>query len=201
MEDVLAVYTRSHDPDSGLDESSTQLLAETRVSLPMKAGRPARFDYEYEFNGTANLFIMFAPLEGWRHVKVTDRHTAVDYAHVLKDLAHVHFASAKQIVLVQDDLNIPAGLHSSKPSLPPKPRGWSNASKETTLQNTQLARSGRIRIRRSIVPVPRPLHSRQTLIDEIAAWEHDRNAHHTEAKWHITTPDARIKFKHLHPSI
>jgi hypothetical protein len=138
MEDVLAVYTRSHDPDSGLDESSTQLLAETRVSLPMKAGRPARFDYEYEFNGTANLFIMFAPLEGWRHVKVTDRHTAVDYAHALKDLAHVHFASAKQIVLVQDDLNIPAGLHSSKPSLPPKPRGWSNASKETTLQNTAV---------------------------------------------------------------
>jgi hypothetical protein len=61
----------------------------------MKAGRPARFDYEYELNGTANLFMMFAPLEGWRHVKVTDRHTAVDYARVLKDLADIHFAQAK----------------------------------------------------------------------------------------------------------
>ena len=80
MEDVLAVYTRPHDPDCPLvcvDETSKQLLAETRVPIPMKPGRPARFDYEYERNGTANLFMMFSPLEGWRHVKVTDRHTAV----------------------------------------------------------------------------------------------------------------------------
>jgi len=78
MEDVLAVYTRPHDPDRPLvcvDETSKQLIAETRVPIPMKPGRPARFDYEYERNGTANLFMMFAPLEGWRHLKVTDRHT------------------------------------------------------------------------------------------------------------------------------
>ncbi len=80
MEDVLAVYTRPRDPNRPLvrlDESSKQLLAETRVPIPMKPERPARFDHEYERNGTANLFMMFAPLEGWRHVKVTDRHTAV----------------------------------------------------------------------------------------------------------------------------
>jgi hypothetical protein len=96
MEDVLAVYTRPRDGDRPLvclDETSKQLTAETRVSIPMKAGRPARFDYEYQRNGTANLFMMFAPLEGWRHVKVTDRHTAVDYAHVLKELADFHFAN------------------------------------------------------------------------------------------------------------
>ena len=90
MEDVLAVYTRPRDSDYPLvclDETSKQLTAETRVPIPMKAGHPARFDYEYERNGTANLFMMFAPLEGWRNVKVTDRHTAVDYAHVLKELA------------------------------------------------------------------------------------------------------------------
>ena len=90
MEDVLAVYTRPHDPDRVLvclDETSKQLIAETRVPIPMKPGRAARVDYEYERNGTANLFMLFAPLEGWRHVKVTDRHTAIDYAHVLKDLA------------------------------------------------------------------------------------------------------------------
>ena len=83
MEDVLAVYTRPHDPDCPLvcvDETSKQLIAETRVPIPMKSGRPARHDYEYQRNGTANLFMMFAPLEGWRHVKVTDRHTAVDSA-------------------------------------------------------------------------------------------------------------------------
>ena len=108
MEDVLAVYTRPRDPDMPLvclDETSKQLIAETRAPVQMKKGRPARFDYEYERKGTANLFMMFAPLEGWRHVKVTDRHTAVDYAHALKDLADIHFFNAKKIVLVQDNLN------------------------------------------------------------------------------------------------
>src|SRR5439155_1949662 len=105
MEDVLAVYTRPRDPDYPLvclDETSKQLLAETRVPIPMRPGRPTRHDYEDERNGTANLFMMFAPLEGWRHVKVTDRHTAVDYGHALKDLADIHFSNARTIVLVQD---------------------------------------------------------------------------------------------------
>jgi hypothetical protein len=121
MEDVLAVYTRPRDPDCPLvclDETSKQLLAETRVPIPMKPGRPARCDYEYERNGTANLFMMFAPLEGWRRVKVTDRHTAVEYAHVLKDLADLHFTNAKAIVLVQDNLNIhsKASLYEAFPA-------------------------------------------------------------------------------------
>jgi len=109
MEDVLAVYTRPHNADYPLvclDETSKQLIAETRTPIPMKRGRAARIDYEYERNGTANLFMLFAPLEGWRHVEVTDRHTAFDYAHVLKDLADRHFPYAKPIVLVQDNLNI-----------------------------------------------------------------------------------------------
>ena len=108
MEDVLAVYTRPRDPDRPLvclDETSKQLIAETRLPIPMRPGRPARCDYEYERNGTANLFMLFAPLEGWRCVEVTDRHTAVDYAHVLKDLANAHFAAAKVIVLIQDNLS------------------------------------------------------------------------------------------------
>src|SRR5215813_10261135 len=90
MEDVLEVYQRPHDPDHPLvcvDESSKQLIKETRTPIGMKPGQPRRYDYEYERNGTANLFMMFAPLEGWRRVKVTDRHTAVDYAHLFV----VHF--------------------------------------------------------------------------------------------------------------
>ena len=94
MEDVLEVYQRPHDPC--LDESLKQLIAETRVPIAAKPGRPARHDYEYERNGTANLFMMFAPLEGWRHVEVTDRHTAVDYAHILKDLSDTRFPAAKE---------------------------------------------------------------------------------------------------------
>ena len=86
MEDILAVYKRPHDgecPLGCLDETSKQLLADRRAPIPMKPGHPARRDYEYERNGTANLFMMFAPLEGWRRVKVTDRRTAIDYAHAL----------------------------------------------------------------------------------------------------------------------
>jgi hypothetical protein len=83
MEDVLEVYQRPRDPACPMvcvDETSKQLIAETRVPITAKPGRPARHDYQYERNGTANLFMMFAPLEGTRHVKVTDRHAAVDYA-------------------------------------------------------------------------------------------------------------------------
>ena len=139
MEDVLAVYTRPRDPDCPLvclDETSKQLLAETRVPIPMKPGRPARFDYEYERNGTANLFMMFAPLEGWRHVKVTDRHTAVDYAHVLKDLADIHFPPPEPSFWSRTISTSTARLHSTKPFRPPKPGGWSSASNGTTRQNT-----------------------------------------------------------------
>ena len=86
MEDVLEVYTRPHDPDYPLvclDETSKQLVAGTRAPIPMKEGSPARVDYEYERNGTANIFMVFAPLEGWRRAEVTERRTAVDYAQVL----------------------------------------------------------------------------------------------------------------------
>ena len=89
MEDVLEVYQRPHDPQRPLvclDETSKQLIIDTRAPIPAKPGQPARHDYEYERNGVANLFMVFAPLEGWRHVKVTNRHTAIDYAHVLRDL-------------------------------------------------------------------------------------------------------------------
>jgi len=79
------------------------------VPISAKPGHPARHDYEYERNGTANLFMMFAPLGGWRHVEVTDRHTAVDYPHVIKDLSDTHFPKAKRIVLVQDNLNTSEG--------------------------------------------------------------------------------------------
>ncbi len=118
MEDVLEVYTRPHDPKRPLvclDETSKQLVKETRTPVPMKPGQVQRFDYEYERNGTANLFMLFAPLEGWRHIKVTKRRTAIDYAHVLKDLADTHFAGAGKIILVQDNLNThcPASLYQA----------------------------------------------------------------------------------------
>jgi len=121
MEDILEVYQRPHDPDQPLvclDETSKQLIVETREPIPAKPGRPKREDYEYERNGVANLFMMFAPLEGWRHVKVTDRHAAVDYAHTLRDLSDIHFPDATKIVLVQDNLSThkPASLYEAFPA-------------------------------------------------------------------------------------
>ena len=98
MEDVLTIYTLPRAPDCPLvclDETSKQLTRETRTPVPMRRGQPARVDYEYERNGTANLFMLFAPLEGWRHVEVTDQRTAVDYAHILRDLADRHVTGAE----------------------------------------------------------------------------------------------------------
>jgi hypothetical protein len=206
MEDVLAGYTRPRDPDCPLvclDETSKQLIAETRAPIPMKAGRSARFDYEYERNGVANLFMMFAPLEGWRRVKVTDRHTAIDYAHVLKDLADIHFPRARTIVLVQDNLNIhsKASLYEAFPAAEarrlverfewhytPKHGSWLDlAESELGVLSSQC--------------LDRRIPDKQALIDEVAAWEQERNANHTKANWHFTTAKARVKLYRLYPSI
>lgn len=206
MEDVLAVYTRPRDPDIPLvclNETSKQLIAETRAPVPMKQGQPARSDYEYERNGTANLFMMFAPLEGWRHVKVTDRHTGVDYAYALKDLSDTYFPDARKIILVQDNLSThrPASLYEAFPAAEarrlverfewhytPKHGSWLDmAESELGVLSSQC--------------LDRRIPDKQILIKEIAAWEDDRNVNHAKADWQFTTADARIKLKYLYPSI
>ena len=206
MEDVLEVYQRPRDPERPvvcLDETSKQMIVETRAPIPAKPGRKARHDYEYERNGVANLFMMLAPLEGWRHVKVTDRHTAIDYAHVLKELADIHFADARTIVLVQDNLNIhsKASLYEAFPAVEarrlverfewhytPKHGSWLNlAESELGVLSSQC--------------LDRRIPDQQTLIDEIAAWQHERNVRNAKANWHFTTASARVKLKHLYPSI
>ena len=137
----MDVYQRPYDPKRPLvcvDEMSKQLIAETRVPIAAKPGQPARHDYEYRRNGTANLFMMFAPLEGWRRVKVTDRHTALDYAQVLKELSDSHFPGAEKIVLVQDNLNThkPASLYEAFP--PPMHAASSNGSSGITRPNMEV---------------------------------------------------------------
>jgi len=205
MEAVLDVYKRPRDPRNPLvclDEAVKQLISETRVPIPMKPGQPARYDYEYDRNGTANMFMIFAPLEGWRRVKVTDRHTAIDYAHVLRELADVHFANAERITLVQDNLNThkPASLYEAFPAsearrlverfewvYTPKHGSWLDmAESELGVLSCQC--------------LDRHIPDKQTLINEIAAWEADRNKHHAIADWQFTTDDARIKLKRLYPS-
>jgi DDE superfamily endonuclease len=135
---------------------------------------PARVDYEYERNGTANLFMMFAPLEGWRHVEVTDQHTAIDYAHVLKDLADIRFPRAKTIVLVQDNLNIhsKASLYEAFPAAearrPVERFEWHYAPKHGSWLDLAESELGVL----STQCLDRRIPDKQALIDEIAAWEH-----------------------------
>ena len=108
MEDVLDVYARPYDPQRPqvcVDEHPVQLIKEKRTPLPATADQPERYDYEYQRNGTRNLFMLFQPLGGWRHVKVTQRRTKKDFAHCLRDLVDVHFPEADQVVLVTDNLN------------------------------------------------------------------------------------------------
>jgi len=206
MEDVLEVYTRPHDPSRPLvclDETSKQLVAETRTPLPMRPGQPARYDYEYRRNGTANLFMLFAPLEGWRHVKVTRQRTAVDYAHALRDLSDIHFPAAEQILLVQDNLNThaPSALYEAFP--PAQARRlierfeWHYTPKHGSWLN--LAESELAVLSRQCLD--RRIKDAATLDREVTAWLSRRNANHSKASWRFTTEDARIKLKSLYPSL
>jgi hypothetical protein len=206
MEEVLDVYHRPHDPACPLvclDETSKQLIKETRAPIPARPGRPARTDYEYERNGTANIFMLFAPLDGWRHVEVTDRHAAVDYAHLLKDVSDRWFPDAAKIALVQDNLSThkPASLYEAFPPAEarrlverfewhytPKHGSWLNmAETELSVLSSQC--------------LDRRISTRQMLIDEVTAWEAARNTHHGKADWQFTTADARVKLKRLYPSL
>ena len=206
MEDVLEVYQRPPDPARPvvcLDETSKQLIAETRVPIAAKPGRAARFDYEYQRNGTANLFMMFAPLEGWRHVKVTDHRAAVDYAHVLKELSDTHFPGADKIVLMQDNLNIhkPASLYEAFPAAEARRLverfEWHYTPKHGSWLNMAEAELGIL----SAQCLDRRIPDQPLLTDEVDAWQHARNKRHAKADWHFTTADARVKLKRLYPAL
>jgi hypothetical protein len=206
MEDVLEVYTRPHDPDRPLvclDETSKQLIAETRTPVPMEKGQPARVDYEYERNGTANLFMMFAPLEGWRHVKLTEHRTAVDYAQALKDLSDTHFSDVAKIVLIQDNLNThtKASLYEAFPA--PEARRlverfeWHYTPKHGSWLDLAESELGVL----SSQCLDRRIPDIKTLAEQVAAWERDRNLNNAKADWQFTTENARVKLKHLYPSL
>jgi DDE superfamily endonuclease len=206
MEDVLEVYTRPYDwqrPVICLDEASKQLVAEVQTPLAMQPGQPQRIDYEYERCGTANLFMVFEPLAGKRHVKVTERRTAVDFAEVIRDLVDGAYATAEKIVLVMDNLNThaPASLYEAfEPAEArrllerleihhtPKHASWLNMA-ETEL--SVLARQC----------LDRRIADRTSLTREVACWEDQRNAAVVKVDWQFTTADARIKLKRLYPTI
>jgi hypothetical protein len=206
MEDVLDLYHQPYDPRQPLvclDETSKQLVGETRRPLPAAPGRAERYDYEYERNGVCNLFMFFAPLEGWRHVQVTDRRTKVDWANCMRDLVDVYFPHALLIRVVQDQLNThnPAALYEvfepqeAKRILDrlefhytPKHGSWLNMAE---IELSVLSRQC----------LDQRIPEKIALEHEVLAWEQPRNSRGTTVDWRFTTTDARIKLKRLYPSI
>ena len=206
MEDILEVYHRPYDPDRPLvcfDEGSKQQTKETRLPLPTQPGDIAKYDYEYERNGTSNLFIFFAPLEAWRHLKVTDQRTMIDFAHCMRDLVDIHFPKAKKIVLVMDNLNTHklASLYEAFPPTEarriidkleihytPKHGSWLNMAEiELSVLYRQCLKAR--------------IPDQEALIQKVAAWENRRNVRQSSVHWRFTTEDARIKLHRLYPAI
>jgi len=205
MEDVIEVYHRPYDPKRPvvcIDEQPVQLIGETRVPIPCAPGRPERYDYEYQRNGTANLFLAFAPLVGWRHVDVTARRTAKDFGTFLRYVVDEVYAEADRVVLVTDNLNVhgPGSLYEAlDPATArrvaekiewhytPKHGSWLNVAEcEFAVLTRQC--------------LNRRLERIEELRRQVEAWENARNDRLVEANWRFTTDDARIKLHRLYPT-
>ena len=206
MEDVLSVYKTRYNPNRPVvcfDETSKQLIAETRPSIPMKPGQPKRVDSEYRRCGTANIFMMFEPLACWRHVKVTGQRTRVDFAECMRELVDEWYPDARKIVLVMDNLNthtIGSLYEAFEPAeamrlakklevhYTPKHGSWLNMA-EIELSALSHECTGK------------PIASSEDLASEGAAWEARRNQNGRTVNWQFTTTKARIKLKSLYPEI
>jgi len=206
MEDVLGLYHEPYDsryPMVCFDESSKQLIKETRQPLPAQPDQVRRYDYEYERNGTRNLFMFSEPLTGWRHVKVTQRRTKRDWARCMQQLVDEFYPEAERIRVVMDNLNThtPAALYETFEAAEarrlldklefhytPKHGSWLNMAE---IEFSVLTRQC----------LDRRIPNAKTLHQEIAAWEASRNANASTVNWQFTTDDARIKLAQLYPSI
>lgn len=206
MEDVLDLYCAPYDPRRPvvcMDETSKQLVGETRVPVPPAPDRPARYDYEYERRGTANVFLFTEPLGGWRQANVTERRTRVDWAYQMRHLLDEEYPEADLVRVVLDNLNthsIASLYEAFEPAearrlarrleLHPTPKhgSWLNVAE---LELGVLGRQC----------LDRRMGEAAFVQQESAAWALDRNRHQTGVDWRFTTADARIKLKHLYPQI
>jgi hypothetical protein len=186
-----------------LDEASKQLIAETRPSIPVEPGKPKRIDAEYHRCGTASVFMMTAPLENKRHVRIRQQRTRRDFAIVVKELCDDLYPEAEKIVLVMDNLNThdmasfyetfsPAEARRLAEKLEihytPKHGSWLNMAEiELSILSRQCMNDY--------------FENSEKLTAAIAAWERSRNRTESGIHWQFTTDDARIKLKKLYPTI
>jgi len=206
MEDILAVYQRNFTADEVLvcmDETSKQHIKETRLPLPTRPGETAKYDYEYERSGVSNLFMVSAPLEGWRHVKVTDRHTKIDWAKLIQEIVDEHYPERRKIVLVMDNLNTHKVSSLYEAFEPAEARRIADRLEiHYTPKHGSWLDMAEIEIGVMVRQcLNRRIGDQQTLRREIDAWVKQRNEEETCVNWRFTTEDARIKLKSLYPSI
>jgi hypothetical protein len=201
MEDVLTVYELPYEadyPQVCLDEKLVTLHAHVVEPLLVQPGQPERVDYEYERVGTANLFVMVERLTGYRHLAVTERRTAADYARQLQWLADVRYPHAQKIRLVQDNLNThrlanlylvfpPAEAHRLAQRFElhftPTHGSWLN------MAEIEIGVFERGCLRRRVPDLT-------ALQQRVAALEQERNAAQATIHWRFTTVDARQKLAH-----
>jgi transposase len=205
MEDLLDLYAEPYDPEYPVvcfDESPFQLIGETRVPVPPQPGKPARIDVEYRRAGTCNLFLFFEPAAGWRHVTVTARRTALDWAHCMRDLVDIHYPNANYISVVLDNLNTHtvANLYVAFPPAEarriarrlelrytPKHGSWLNMAEcEFAVLRKQCLNTR--------------IEATELVAEKTAAWEQARNAARATVKWRFTNTKARAKLSRLYPS-
>ena len=206
MEDVLAVYERPCNPCAPvvcMDEQPVQLIQETRQPIPAAPGRPARTDYEYKRNGTADIFMFIEPMAGRRNVTLTQRRTKVDGAHRVRDLLVGPYAGVPKVTLVMDNLNThtPGSLYEAFPPAEarrlaerleihytPKHGSWLNIAENELSALTKQCLSRRI-------------GTLEELRHQIAAWERDRNDAAVKVNWRFTINRARERLHRVYPQI
>ena len=206
MEDVLDVYQRPYDaaaPVVCMDEMPVQLIKETRQPIPAEPGRPRRIDYEYERNGTANIFTFVEPLAGWRQTRVTEHRTRVDWAIALRDVIDGRYADAKVIVLVMDNLNTHT-LGSLYEAFPPAEAR--RLAKRLEIHNTPKHGSWLNIAENELSALSRQCLSRrigtiEQMQSEVAAWEAPRNKDQVRVQWRFTIDQARIKLHKVYPKL
>jgi DDE superfamily endonuclease len=206
MEDVLEIYHLPYDlqvPMIRMDEQPVQLIKEVRKPLPAAEGTPERYDYEYERNGTANIFMFTEPLRGVRSVSVRAHKTAIDWATELQQLLDTRYPAADRIRLVCDNLNT-HGIGSLYEAFPPEQarRLASRLEIHHTPKHGSWLNIAEVELSALTMQcLDRRLPDMETLIDETQQWDKRRNASQKGVDWQFSTHDARIKLKRLYPQI
>ena len=204
MEDVLDLYAEppnAQQPVVCFDERPCVLHGDTRTVIPAQPGRAARFDYEYQRNGTCNLFMLFQPGAGWRQAKITDQRKQADFAECMRELVDVHFPHAEKIRVVMDNLNThtPASLYAAFPPAEAR-RILSKLQFHYTPKHASWLNM--VEIELSVLVhqcLKRRIPDSDTLAREVAAWQATRNAHHATVRWQFDVAQARTKLARLYP--